>query len=81
MNEFVTVENHKWKIPSIIGQKEISEQEKSLAEDTGRQLLITNFYELMTNTCDYIEQNKLISDLIVDQPNLESTNVKKNDGN
>lgn len=78
MNEFVTVENHKWKNPKYSRtERNKRAREKSLTEDTGRQLLITNFYELMNNICDYIEQNKFISDLIVDQPNLESTNVEK----
>jgi len=77
INEFVTVENHKWKNPKYSRtERNKRAREKSSTEDTGRQLLITNFYELMNNICDYIEQNKLISDLILGQSNLESTNVE-----
>jgi len=78
MNEFVTVDNHKWKNPKYSRtERNKRAREKSLTEDTGKQLLITNFYKLMNDISDYIEQNKVTSDLFVSQTNLESTNVEK----
>lgn len=68
MSECVTMNNprnnQKWKNPKY-SRTERKAREKSLIEDTEGQLLITNFYKLINDISDYIDQNKQISDLIL----------------
>lgn len=65
-------QSDKWKNPKYSRSK----RGKSLLEDGDGQLLITNFYQFLNSITEFVENNKLVSDLIISQPNVELTDIE-----